>query len=264
MTLRAVSYLAPNWFGFYQTLTGFLEQALHVNIGLTQGVCDPLVDPLLLGDRVDLTFICGLPLVRSQQITPGLLRPIVAPVLQSDRYQNRPVYFSDVIVHAQRPYQHLRDLVGKTACYNDRGSNSGYYLLCFRLLQENIPAPTFSSFLPSGSHQQSIRWVADGRVDCAAIDSTVLEEELRQFPELAGRLRVVETIGPYPIPPIAVSTRLGKPLIAQLRAALLQPTAALQAAMHQQGISHYAAVTNQDYEIIAQIYHQVVQSGYPL
>lgn len=50
--------------------------------------------------------------------------------------------------------------------------------------------------IQSGSHQRSIRLVVDGLAECAGIDSVVLEQELRDLPDLSRHLRVVETIGP--------------------------------------------------------------------
>ena len=95
--LRAVSYLAPNWFAFYEAILAYLGRVLGVETQLHQGECDPLEDPLLLQDQLDLAFICGLPLIRYCQVVPDQLQVLVAPVMLSPRYQNRPIYFSDVI-----------------------------------------------------------------------------------------------------------------------------------------------------------------------
>ena len=47
--------------------------------------------------------------------------------------------------------------------------------------------------------------VADGRVDAAAIDSQVLDIELRDHPDLPGAVRRIGTIGPSTIQPVVVS-----------------------------------------------------------
>jgi phosphonate transport system substrate-binding protein len=254
MKLRLVSYLAPNLFWFYEAVGAFLGRILEVEIEVVQSPLDPLADPMLLRDQLDIAFICGLPFARYQQINAEQLQLLVAPVMEATRYSNRPIYFSDVIVHANGGLATLEDLAGKTLCYNDPGSNSGYHLLGQRLMQAGFPNRFFGKVIPSGSHQRSIQWVAEGLADCAAIDSTVLEQELRDIPELMTKLRVIESIGPCPIPPIVVAQRLGSEVINQLQSALFQPDTTLRTAMAKARIRAFVAVEAKDYAPIAQTY----------
>jgi phosphonate transport system substrate-binding protein len=260
--LQVISYLAPNWFGFYEAVLAYLGRMLGLETQLKQGECDPLLDPLLLQDQLDLAFICGLPLIRYCQIVSDQLQPVVAPVMQAPRYQNRPIYFSDVIVNAASNLARFDDLAGTMLCYNDPGSNSGYNLLRHRLLQGRYPQPFFGKVVQSGSHQRSIRWVVEGRLDCAAIDSVVLEQELRDFPELSQHLRVVEILGPYPMPPLVAAQHLDTYLIQQLQLTLLQPDVELKTAMERVGVQRFAPVELAEYEAIAEIYNAALKAGY--
>lgn len=252
--LRVISYLAPNWWGFYQAIAAYLSRVLQIGTQLEAGKCDPLEDPLLFQDQIDLAFICGLPLIRYSQIFPDQLQPLVAPVKQSSRYGNCPIYYADVIVNANSNIKKFADLSGKIFCYNDLGSNSGYNLLCHHLIQQRYPENFFGKTIQSGSHQCSILWVAEGLADCAAIDSVVLEHEFKDFPELSKHLRVVQVLGPSPMPPLVVARRLGIPLIEQMRLALLQPDAELQSVMTEFGVRRFAPVQLPDYQILYQIY----------
>ncbi|BAY07476.1 phosphate/phosphite/phosphonate ABC transporter substrate-binding protein [Calothrix sp. NIES-2098] len=252
--LRVVSYLAPNWFGFYQAIATYLSRVLNVEFQLQQSEYDPLEDPLLFQDQIDLAFICGLPLIRYSQIVLNQLQTLVAPVMQSSRYGNQPIYYADVIVNANSNLKKFTDLTGKTFCYNDPGSNSGYNLLCHRLTQETYPENFFGKTLQSGSHQHSIRWVVEGLADCAAIDSVVLEQELKNFPELSQHLRVVEILGPSPMPPLVVAQHLGISLIQQMQLALLQPDTQMLKVMKQFGVRRFATVKLADYYILNKIY----------
>ncbi|BDI19330.1 hypothetical protein ANSO36C_51320 [Nostoc cf. commune SO-36] len=252
--LQITSYLAPNWFEFYQAIAAYLGRVLKVEFQLQQGEHDPLEDSLLFQDQIDLAFICGLPLIRYSQIVSNQLQTLVAPVMQSSRYSNCPVYYADVIVNANSNIKKFTDLAGKTFCYNDLGSNSGYNLLSHKLVQQKYPENFFGKTLQSGSHQRSIRWVVEGLADCAAIDSVVLEQELKDFPELSQHLRVVEVLGPSPMPPLVVAQRLGISLTQQMQLALLQPDAELQKVMKQFGVRRFAAVSLEDYQILNQIY----------
>jgi phosphonate transport system substrate-binding protein len=260
--LRLVSYLAPNMFGFYEAVGAYLSRVLGVETHLRQSHYDPLEDPTMLQNELDIAFICGLPLARRQQVVPDQLQVLVAPVMQASRYANRPVYFSDIIVNVQRGIQSFDELAGKTWCYNDPGSNSGYNLVRQRLIQGGYPSNFFSKVIPSGSHQRSIRLVVEGQADCAAIDSTVLEQELRDFPELSPHLQIIESIGPCPMPPVVAAQRLGSALINSLQTALCQPDAELQTAMVRSHIQHYVPVQSEDYAQLATMYEAAVAAGY--
>jgi phosphonate transport system substrate-binding protein len=260
--LRTVSYLAPNLFWFYKAVTDYLGRSLAVPTEIKQSQVDPLADPLLFEQQLDLAFICGLPLVRYHQMAAGRLQVIVAPVMQASRYQNRPIYFADLIVRVNNNCRQFAELAGQTFCYNDFGSNSGYNLVRQRLIQGGHPANFFGQTIAAGSHQASIRWVAEGLADCAAIDSTVLEQELLTFPQLASQIRILESLGPCLIPPIAVSSQLEAGLINQLQSLLLHPDLELQAAMAEARVKRFAAVGLEEYQPIADIYTTTLQAGY--
>jgi phosphonate transport system substrate-binding protein len=66
-----------------------------------------------------------------------------------------------------------------------------------------------------------MRLVACGAVDAAAIDCHVLAVALRAQPELAARVRVIETLGPSTIQPVVAARRLPQRLRTDLRAFLL-------------------------------------------
>lgn len=262
MIFKAVSYLAPNWLEFYRAVVSYLGRVLQYETYLVASDRDPLLDPQFQEDQIDLAFICGLPFIRYSHTVPQQFRAIVAPVMQADRYQDRPIYFSDVIVQAESQFHTFLDLAGSTVCYNDPGSNSGYYLLRYRLVQEQCSTRFFGDAVQSGSHQRSMRWVIEGKADCAAIDSTVLEQEFRLFPELANQLRIVESSDPCPMPPIVVAEHLGDDLIQQIQSALLQPDVELKAAMIKINVNRYAVVNNENYQAIAKIYDAVIDSRF--
>lgn len=260
--LMIVSYLAPNWFPFYQAVADYLGDVLQVDTLLIQGQDDPLRDVWLLQDRLDLAFMCGLPFSRYHQQMPEQVQALVAPVMRFPRYQQQPIYFADIIVRSDSEIATLADLAGKTFCYNDRGSNSGYQLMRDHLFQLAYPARFFQTVIASGSHQASIRWVVEGKADCAAIDSTVLERENHLTPALIDQLRVIETIGPCPMPPLIAAQHLGADRIHQVRSALLEPNQVLQSTMQQMDVERFSAVQTSDYTVLAHRYHQILQSDW--
>jgi phosphonate transport system substrate-binding protein len=260
--LKAVSYLAPNSFWLFEAIATHLNRTLNLEIQLCQSAITPQEDPLLQQNHWDLAFICGLPLVQHNRISSLPLQAVAAPMMQAARYQSRPVYFADVIIRCDRPFRTFADLAKTTFCYNDLGSNSGYSLMRHRLMQGNYPPSFFGRAIATGSHQHSIRWIVDGLADCAAIDSTVLEQALRDAPELATQVKIIDSIGPCPMPPIAAAHYFDQAAIAQLQAALLQPGAILQSAFAKAQIQRYVPVTTADYEPIATLYDDALAAGY--
>jgi phosphonate transport system substrate-binding protein len=177
---------------------------------------------------------------------------LAAPVFRAPRYGDRPVYYSDVIVHRESPFTAFAQLKGARWAYNETGSLSGYESIRYHLARLNQQRGYFGRALASGAHAQSLRWVIDGVVDCAAIDSTVLEQELINYPELAGKTRVVEVLGPWPMPPWVVSSTVPAEIRQWLRQALttLHQSAAGSALVAATPVCRFAAVTEADYDPI--------------
>ncbi|MFM7426287.1 MAG: PhnD/SsuA/transferrin family substrate-binding protein [Elainella sp.] len=207
--------------------------------------------------QIQVGWICGLPYVRkADQALPMEL--LAAPLMQGEHYQNQPVYFSDVVVRRDSPWQNFDQLQGTTWAYNEPGSHSGYYLTRYTLANRGKASGFFGQVIESGAHQKSLQLVLAGAVDASAIDSTVLELELQRQPELAAQIRIIDRFGPSPIPPWVISTAVAPTLRSQLRQAFLEMhTDPEGRAILAQGlIARFAAVTDADYDPIRQMAQQ--------
>ena len=80
----------------------------------------------------------------------------------------------------------------------------------------------FREFVESGSHTASIEMILDDQVEASAIDTTVLDWVTDQRPEIGAEIRVIETMGPSPIPPWVASTRLPEHVRSALRRTFLR------------------------------------------
>ena len=129
--LKIISYLSPNLFWFYEAVGEYLSRTFHIPVQVSQSWANPLTDLQHLD--LDIAFVCGLPLIQVCHIVPDRLQAIAAPVMRSERYQNRPIYFSDLIVNISSSITCFEQLAGKRFCFNDLGSNSGYNLMRYRL-----------------------------------------------------------------------------------------------------------------------------------
>jgi len=201
--LRFGTFLAPNMMPVYEAIADAVGAAL----GLSTELVVETDYENCRNDVNDVCFVCSLPYVHfeRQGISPAV--PIAAPVLQGDRYAGRPIYFSDVIVHVESGLSSFSDLRGRSWAYNEPLSQSGYGITRFHLVSIGETAGFFGEVVEAGFHEAAIRMVAGGEVDAAAIDSQVLAIELRDQPGLADSIRVVDSLGPSTIQPVAVSKR---------------------------------------------------------
>lgn len=259
--MRAISYLSPNLFFFYESVTQAIGRALGHKFPLYPSPCAPLEDSALLDDQLDLAFICGLPFIQNYQAAPDQFSTLFAPVMQGTRYKNKPIYFSDVIATTNSGIESADDL-GGVFCYNDTGSNSGYNAMRYWLLQAGHTNGFFSHVITSGSHQNSIQWVLSRKADTAAIDSHVLEQTFRQRPALTQAIQIVHSIGPMPTPPLALSNHLSGPQVAKIRQALLLPDATLSRAMKQAHVRRYVEVTPDYYLPLLEMVQAAQDSGF--
>jgi phosphonate transport system substrate-binding protein len=212
------NFLAPNMTSVYADVAARVGRTLGVPVQLIEGRgWEQLRD-----GSVDVAFLCGLPYVRLCAEQPGVLRPLAAPVLDEARYQDRPVYFSDVIVRRDSPFRSFGDLRGRSWAYNEPGSFSGCLLVRHHLLQMGETEAFFGRLTFSGRHQDSIRHVVNGEVDASAVDSHVLGVERLRNPDLATEIRVIATLGPSTVPLVAATAVVPEAVQARIATALCE------------------------------------------
>ncbi|MGH2358179.1 MAG: PhnD/SsuA/transferrin family substrate-binding protein, partial [Candidatus Limnocylindria bacterium] len=199
--LRVATHLAPS----VQPLYAYLATYLGQRIGRRGELIVADSYERCARDIDDVCFVCSVPYLLLASGRRISMEVIAAPVLKGERYGGRPVYFSDVIVRADSAYQTFDDLRGTTFAYNEPFSHSGYLVVWHHLLSIGEGAGFFGRMVEAGFHHRAIRMVLDGSAHAAAIDSQVLAIELRDQPDLAGRLRIVGVIGPSTIQPVVAS-----------------------------------------------------------
>jgi phosphonate transport system substrate-binding protein len=206
--LRFGTYLAPNVLPVYEVVTEVVGTRLGIETDLVVETSYESCEK----DLNDVCFVCSLPYVMFERRGIDVAVPIAAPVLKGERYGGRPIYFSDVIVHRDSPARSFLDLRGRSWAYNEPLSHSGYGITRYHLVEMGETNGFFGEVVEAGFHQEAIGMVVRKEVEGSAIDSQVLEVELRDHPELASQVRVVESLGPSIIQPVAVSRRVPEDL----------------------------------------------------
>lgn len=215
--LRFGTFLAPNMLPVYEAVADAVGEAL----GLSTELVVETDYENCRRDVNDVCFVCSLPYVHFEREGVAPATPIAAPVLVGDRYQGKPIYFSDVIVSADSGLESFADLRGRSWAYNEPLSQSGYGITRYHLLKLGETDGYFGKVIEAGFHERSIEMVRDGEVDASAIDSQVLAVAMRDDPELVDRLRIVDSLGPSTIQPVAVSKRFDERFRRDVREVML-------------------------------------------
>jgi phosphonate transport system substrate-binding protein len=256
--LRFVSFLAPKLLGFYTFLAERAARDLRCRVDVVVGTS---YDEL---DSADVAVVCGLAYVERARRGDCPVEPLAAPVVRGARYGGRPVYFSDVIVRRDSPCRRFADLRGRSWAYNEPRSQSGYGITRFVLARDGHAKGFFGRVVDAGWHERAARLVATGECDASAIDSHLLALMLRDEPDLATELRVIDTLGPSTIQPVVVSRRLPRSIKATLRRVFLSLAAdpagrrPLSAAM----VEGFVSVGDRDYDDLRRMSEVAVAGGW--
>lgn len=245
-TLRFSSYLGPNLLSVYRAIAGFAAGRLQRDYTITEELD---FAPLEAGE-IDVALICGYPY--ATRLAAAVV-PLAAPVPAGERYRGRPIYYSDVLVRRDHPAQRFEDLRGCRWGYNARHSQSGYRVVRYHLANAALGAQLdeyFGELVRVGSHLRAIDLLLAGELDSAAIDSHLLDVELRSRPWLSDQLRTVATLGPSPIQPIVARRSLEPTVRDQLRDALTSIDLTTLPALADGEIVRLVSVTDGDYDEI--------------
>lgn len=176
------------------------------------------VNDLLAAGDLDAALVCTGGYLDLQARAPGAIEVVAAPLLDG-----KPTYQSLVIVPASSDARSLADLRGRRFAFTDELSFSGRAYVV-KLLSDmgDVPDRFFGRVLYTRNHDRSIRAVASGVVDGAAVHGTVFDHRVRREPELAQRVRVIYRSPAFGAMPVVASTRLAPELRERLRDVLLE------------------------------------------
>lgn len=234
-----------------RAIADYLSQKLGLPVAFADASHWQERETLFDRGEVQLAWLCGLAYVEKRDVGAPI-DLLAAPVMEGAHYAGRPVYFSDVVVRADSSFHGFADLRGARWAYNNIGSHSGYNITRYHLARLGEEGNFFGRVVEAGSHQRSLAMILAGEIDAAAIDSTVLETELLLRPEIAGQIRIVERLGPSPIPPWAVRREVPSALAVEIRRVFVEMHAdSVGAALLAQAqMRHFVPVTDSDYDPI--------------
>ena len=109
-SLKLASCMAENTESFCGAVAGYLGEALGISIEYVSDIPWQERERLFDAGEIQVLWLCGLPYVQKADRSHPAIELLAAPIPTGERYLGRPVYFSDLVVRRDSPYQSLFDL----------------------------------------------------------------------------------------------------------------------------------------------------------
>lgn len=195
----------------YFELLRLVGKRLGRKVELVQRKTYAEINDLLERREIDLALVCSGPYVAGHKKFGMEL--LAVPVVHGGT-----VYYSYFIVRRDGPIKNLQELRGRRFAFADPDSNTGYIVPRYVLSQlGETPEHFFGETFFTHSHDNSIKAVADGLADGAAVDSLIFEYMNAVNPADTGRTRIIYRSPPYGIPPVVIHPALDPGLKLRLR-----------------------------------------------
>ncbi len=199
----------------YETLASYLNARLNRPVEIVQGKSYAETNSLVRSGDVALALVCSGAFVAGRQDFG--MQPLVVPVVNG-----QTTYYSYLVVRAGSTVRSWEDLRQKKFAFTDPLSNTGRLVPVFVLSQKGeTPEKFFQDFIFTYSHDKSVKAVADGLVDAAAVDSLVYDFMVQNDPSLTSKVKVVWVSPPYGINPVVVNPNIAPRLRLELESIFL-------------------------------------------
>jgi len=215
------AFVSENGVGIYSDISQYLEKKTGMKVSFVSNLSYSTVNKLIENGVIDVAFVCGLPYVLMNEKPSPKVALLAAPVMSAKQYQEKPVYYSYVIVPKDSTVRTFKELKGKVFVYNDTISNSGYNMPRKKLIDIGETKGFFSKVLHSGAHEESIRMVAAKQADASAVDSLVFDYASRTGEPYTKKVKIIEMLGPVSTCPVIYAKKLPPSTVEKLRQALL-------------------------------------------
>jgi phosphonate transport system substrate-binding protein len=200
---------------YYEGLSEYVASAAGLELRLIHKAEYAELNELLKKGEVDMAFTCSGPYVSGHDDFG--LELLAAPVVNGVT-----TYQSYIIAAADSTAESIDAFEGKMFAFTDPNSNTGCLVPTYMLaVVGTTPEEFFGRTVFTYSHDNSIKAVATGEADGAAVDSLIWEYANDTDPTYTSKTRLVAVSEPFGIPPIVVRPGMDPELKATLQAALL-------------------------------------------
>ena len=231
---------------YYQDLSRYVGDQVGLPVRLFHKAEYAEVNDMLEKRKVDVAFVCSGPYVSGHDKFG--LELLAAPVVGG-----KPVYYSYLIVPETSQVTSLEGLRGKTFAFTDPQSNTGRMVPIYQLAKiGETPEQFFGKTYFTYSHDNSIKAVATGEADGAAVDSLIWDYANANAPVYTSKTKVILKSDPFGIPPVVVHPDMDVALKRKLRDAFVRANDDPKARpiLAKMGIERFTVVRDSDYDSI--------------
>lgn len=187
---------------FYRHFLDYVEEKLGTKIDFVDREDYAEINDMIRTGDLDAAFVCSGPYVDGH-------RDFGMELLVAPQAYGVTVYYSYIIVARNSPIDSFDALKGRSFAFTDPLSNTGKLVPTYMLAQMNqTPDAFFKKYIFTNAHDKSIKAVAQGVVDGAAVDSLIWEYANRTNPEFTAKTKIIRKSEPYAIPPLVASRSL--------------------------------------------------------
>lgn len=202
-------------YAYYKRLLDYIGKKLDMKVNFVEKNTYAEVNALLKNGSIDVAFVCGGPYVEGHDEFG--LELLAAPLVEG-----KSVYYSYIIVGKNSGIERLEDLRGRVFAFADPMSNSGKLVPTYMLHKMGEdPQNFFKEYVYTYSHDNSIKAVAQGIVDGAAVDSIVWNYMNKRNDKYTKETKIIRVSDPYGIPPVVVCPGLNNDLKKKIKIVLL-------------------------------------------
>ena len=200
---------------YYKELLEYIGKKLGMRVKFVERETYAEINALLENGGIAVAFVCGGPYIRGHKDFG--LELLVAP-----QVDGKAVYYSYIIVAKDSAIKQFEELNGKTFAFVDPLSNTGMLYPRYLLLRMGeSPENFFKNVVYTYSHDNSIKAVAQGLVDAAAVDSLVWDYLDKRGSRYTTATKIIKVSEPFGIPPVVVSPKLNRDLKKKIKDILL-------------------------------------------
>ncbi|NQT46180.1 MAG: phosphate/phosphite/phosphonate ABC transporter substrate-binding protein [Candidatus Omnitrophica bacterium] len=202
-------------YAYYKRLLDYLGRKLDLEVNFVEKRTYAEVNALLKNGSIDVAFVCGGPYVIGHDEFG--LNLLAAPVVDG-----KSVYYSYIIVAKDSRIEKFEELEDKTFAFMDPLSNTGKLIPSYMLHEiGRTPREFFKETLYTYSHDNSIKAVAHGIVEAAAVDSLIWEYKYKTGCEDTLQTRIIRVSEPYGIPPVVARPGMEEEMKTKIKDILL-------------------------------------------
>lgn len=205
---------------------------------------------------------CGYPLTHA---LAGRVRLVASPRYGAPGCRGSD-YRSAIVVRRDDPATTIADLAGRRVAFNGTDSQSGYNTLRAAIAPLAERGRFFGEAIRSGAHRDSLRMVASGEADCAALDGVTFALTASAVPEEVAGVKVLDWTPSAPSLPYITAMDTSEDDIARLRAGLAAACADPDAAAARQALllDGFDVRPLDDYAVIDAMERDAGAAGYPV